>query len=57
MNEGGRENASKELKLPINMDIAKIISEDSDLDESEEEDVGEVPEALPEVSQTMEENN
>ncbi|EZA52542.1 uncharacterized protein LOC105281847 isoform X1 [Ooceraea biroi] len=46
-----RENASRELKLPISMDIAKIISEDSDLDESEEEDNEEMPEALPEAQE------
>lgn len=46
---GNRENASRELMLPISMDIAKIISNDSDSEESEEdEDV--MPEALPEVS-------
>jgi len=48
---GSRENASRELKLPISEDIAKIISEDSDLDESEQESDEETPEALPEVSQ------
>lgn len=46
-----RENASRELMLPINMDIAKIISSaDSDSEESNEEEEDETPEALPEVS-------
>lgn len=46
---GNRENASRELMLPISMDIAKIISNDSESEESDEdEDV--MPEALPEVS-------
>ncbi|XP_029168028.1 neurotrophin 1-like isoform X2 [Nylanderia fulva] len=44
-----RENASRELMLPINMDIAKIISE-SDADESDE-DEEEMPEALPEAQE------
>jgi hypothetical protein len=48
---GSRENADRELKLPISADIAKIISEDSDPDESEQESIEETPEALPEVSQ------
>jgi len=48
---GNRENASRELKLPISMDITKIIANDSDSEESEEEeDEDEMPEALPEVS-------
>jgi len=48
---GNRENASRELKLPISRDIAKIIANDSDSEESEEEeDEDEMPEALPEVS-------
>jgi len=48
---GNRENASRELKLPISTDIAKIIANDSDSEESEEEeDEDEMPEALPEVS-------
>lgn len=42
-----RENASRELMLPISMDIAKIISES---DESNEEEEDEMSEALPEVS-------
>ncbi|KMQ87890.1 protein spaetzle, partial [Lasius niger] len=42
-----RENASRELMLPISMDIAKIIS-DSDSDESNEEEEDEMPEILPE---------
>lgn len=46
-----RENASRELMLPISMDIAKIISsDDSDSEESNEEEEDEMPEALPEVS-------
>lgn len=46
---GNRENASRELMLPISMDIAKIISNDSDSEESEEDEDA-MPEALPEVS-------
>lgn len=46
-----RENASRELMLPISMDIAKIISsDDSDSEESNEEEEDQMPEALPEVS-------
>lgn len=45
---GNRENA-RELMLPISMDIAKIISNDS-VDDNDDEDEGEAPEALPEVS-------
>ncbi|KAH0951615.1 hypothetical protein HN011_009380 [Eciton burchellii] len=48
---GSRENADRELKLPISADIAKIISEDSDPDESEQESVEETPEALPEAQE------
>lgn len=47
-----RENASRELMLPISMDIAKIISDDS-AEESGEEDAEETPEALPEVSRKV----
>lgn len=52
LNGTRRENASRELKLPASVDIAKIISEDSDADENEGDDE-EMPEALPEVSQAM----
>ncbi|XP_025156704.1 neurotrophin 1 isoform X1 [Harpegnathos saltator] len=49
---GSRANASRELKLPISMDIAKIISDDS-AEETEEEDDDEedAPEALPEAQE------
>lgn len=47
-----RENASRDLMLPISMDIAKIIS-DSDSDESNEEEEDEMPEVLPEVSRNV----
>ncbi|XP_011267920.1 neurotrophin 1 isoform X1 [Camponotus floridanus] len=47
-----RENASRELMLPISMDIAKIISsDDSDSEESNEEEEDEMPEALPEAQE------
>lgn len=53
-----RENASRELMLPISMDIAKIISsEDSDSEESNEEEEDEMPEALPEVSRNVQIKN
>ena len=48
LGDGKRENASRELMLPINVDIAKIISEDSE--ESDEEGEDGMLEALPEVS-------
>lgn len=47
-----RANASRELVLPINMDIAKIISEDSE-ETDEEEDEEDAPEPLPEVSENL----
>lgn len=47
LGNGNRENASRELMLPISMDIAKIISNASAENGKENE---EVPEALPEVS-------
>lgn len=49
-----RENASRELMLPINMDITKITSDESDSEESnEEEEEDGMPEALPEVSRRV----
>jgi len=48
---GNRGNASRELTLPVNMDVTRIISEDSE--ESEESDEDETAEALPEVSQSV----
>ncbi|XP_011629502.1 neurotrophin 1 isoform X2 [Pogonomyrmex barbatus] len=51
LGSGNRENASRELMLPISMDIAKIISNDSDSDEGGGEDSDEMPEALPEAQE------
>lgn len=48
---GSRANASRELMLPIGMDITKIISEDSVEETDEEEEEEDAPEALPEVSE------
>ncbi|KAL0099060.1 hypothetical protein PUN28_020245 [Cardiocondyla obscurior] len=48
---GNRGNASRELILPIGTDVTKIISDDSDFEESEEEDEDELPEALPEAQE------
>jgi hypothetical protein len=50
---GSKENANRKLTLPVNMDVTRIISEDIDSEESEESDEDETPEALPEVSQSV----
>ncbi|XP_036144210.1 neurotrophin 1-like isoform X2 [Monomorium pharaonis] len=47
---GSRQNASRDLILPVSMDIAKIITNDDDSD-SEESDEDEIPEALPEAQE------
>lgn len=47
-----RENASKELMLPISMDIAKIISDDSTENIEVEENEEDTPEVLPEVNRS-----
>ncbi|XP_014477606.1 PREDICTED: uncharacterized protein LOC106746022 [Dinoponera quadriceps] len=48
---GSRANVSRELMLPINMDITKIISDDSAEETDEEEDEDDAPEALPEAQE------
>ncbi|XP_032689276.1 uncharacterized protein LOC116852751 isoform X2 [Odontomachus brunneus] len=48
---GSRANASRELMLPISMDITKIISEDSVEETDEEEEEEDTPEALPEAQE------
>lgn len=52
-----RANVSRDLKLPISMDITKIISDDSaeEIDEEEDDDDEEedMPEVLPEVSEKL----
>lgn len=48
-----RANASRELMLPINVDIAKIISDDSAEENDDEDDEEDAPEILPEVSERL----
>lgn len=49
---GNRGNASRELTLPVDMDVVRIVSEDTDSEESGESSEDETPETLPEVSQS-----